>query len=177
MSSEAQQRAAEMARARRDALGIKGGRPKRSKNKGTLLRENVLAHIEQRIFGLADKLLDAHIVTAIGTHRMVVVTIDDEGKKHIETVREESRMQELLDTGIYGLDYLIVEGTPADWRAIEALENRAFGKPKETIDQNVTHTFSLRDLSKRAKEIEQPKRVPHTVVESTVPAQEPQETK
>lgn len=106
--------------------------------------------IKQRILAMADKLLNAEMVAAMGTHRMVVIDTDEDGKKHLTTIRDEARMDILLETGEYGIDYLIIAGAEPDWKAAEALLTRALGKPRETLDIN-HNVFSLMELAKTRK--------------------------
>lgn len=130
-----------------------GGKARKGKKMSkTLEKLRVEAGVRNRILSMADKLLNSQAIAAIGTHRMVVLSFDEEGKKHIETVRDETRMQNLLDNGVYGEDYLILEGTKADWKAADALLTRVFGKPKESLEVN--HTFSLVGLAERRKGLE-----------------------
>lgn len=136
--------------ARGRAGGLAGG-GKRSARK--MKEIAVKAAMKQRIFAMADKLLNAQAIAALGTHRMVVLSFDEEGKKHIETVRDEKRMDTLLDTGVYGQDYLILAGAEPDWKAAESLLTRALGKPKETLDVN-HNVFSLTQLAKSRKDLE-----------------------
>lgn len=127
----------------------KGGRPRGSKSPKTLEKERIQRALNERIFRGADKLYNSLAIAAIGTHRMVVVEKDDEGKTHITTIRDEKRMQKLLDTGKYGKDYMILAGAEPDWRASNAALDRAFGKAKESVEMDVTGQVSLYDLKKR----------------------------
>ena len=91
------------------------------------------------------------MIVAVGTHRMVTVTRDDEGKAHVETVRDVVMIDELLARGKYGEDYLILEGSAPDWRAADALLNRALGKAKETVEHTGDVKFSLTALAKQRR--------------------------
>ncbi len=114
------------------------GRKRGVKSKHTLAnlktREQALELFQQRAFKMTNKLLDAQSIVAMGTHKMIAVTKDAEGKTHVETIRDEKRMQEFLDTGTYGIHYMIVEGSAPDFRAADAILNRALGKPTESIE-------------------------------------------
>ncbi len=98
---------------------------------------------------MAQKLVNAQSIVAQGTHKMVV--IHKGPPPEVETIRDEDRMQKLLDTGVYGVDYLIVAGSMPDAKAADMLLNRAFGKAKESLDLNVDVKFSLKDLAARRK--------------------------
>lgn len=130
-----------------------GGRPKgiTAATKAKLKAQKLL---DIRIAKMADKLLNSQAIVALGTHRMVTVEIDEDGKKHIKTIRDEDRMQKLLDEGEYGIDYMILEGSKADWKAGNALLDRAFGKAKESLALSGEVTFSLKTLVDRRKAIE-----------------------
>lgn len=114
--------------------GKKGGRPKGKKNAKTLEKDRVMDALRQRTLKAADKLLNIQLIAATGTHKMVVVGKDSQGKLTARAVKEGKEMQNLLDTGEYGKDYLIVAATEPDWKAADAMLNRTFGKPKETIE-------------------------------------------
>lgn len=135
-------------------IGFKVGRPKGVLNQETLLKQKAQKEMNIRIAKMADKLLNSQAVVAIGTHKMVTVETDAEGKKHLHVVRDEKRMEKLLTEGEYGKDYLVLEGTPADWKAANALLDRAFGKAKESLAVDVDVKFSLRSLAERRKTID-----------------------
>ncbi len=124
------------------------GRPKGSITQTT--KRKIFAHkrLVERVFKMTDKLLNAQAVVALGSHKMLRPFIKD-GVPSVETIRDEKEMQRLIDTGVYGKDYLIVVGAMPDWRAIESLYNRAFGKAKETLELEGEVKFSLKDLAQR----------------------------
>ncbi len=125
------------------------GRPKGTIDPHTKLKIRAEKNFRFRVYKMTDKLLNSQLVTALGTHKVVTVEIDEEGKKHIKMVNEVSRIEKLLTEGVYGKDYLIIEGTPADWKAANAILDRAFGKAKESISLDVDVKFSLKDLAER----------------------------
>lgn len=135
------------------ANGMLGGRPVGRKNRLTLLKDKMRDKIEKQIAGVSMKIINAQTNVALGMHKMLALTFDEDGKRHIETVRDEKRMQNLLDHGEYGVDYLIVEGEKADWKAGNALLDRAFGKASETLKVNGEVKFSLKTLAMQAREI------------------------
>jgi hypothetical protein len=117
------------------AKARKGGLARRGKkNKKTLDKEISLERIRQRVFAMSDKLVDAQAVIALGTWKMLRPFIGEDGLPHTETIRDMDAMQDLIDNGIHGKDYLIVAGTEPDHKAADALLNRAYGKPTETLD-------------------------------------------
>lgn len=146
---------AEKKRLRRIEIARKAGQANKGKKSArTLAKLQTAAAARERILVAADKLINAQMIQAVGTHRMVVVTVDKDDKRHIETVRDEARMQNLLDEGKYGEDYLILEGSKPDWKAAQSLLDRAFGKAAQQV--SVTHEagFSLVALAKKRKALE-----------------------
>ena len=111
------------------------GRKKGSKLPKTLEKLKQLEALKQRVFAMTNKLVNAQAMIALGTHKMICVHKTAEGMK-AETVRDEDRMQSFLDTGVYGKDYLIVVGKEPDFRAGDALLNRAYGKPTESVEHS-----------------------------------------
>lgn len=126
--------------------GKRVGRPPTKQNESTRLATREKVAFNRRASLMAGKLLNSQAILALGTHHMVTKTIDTDGKVHINIVRDMKRQQNLLDEGEYGKDYLIIEGTPADWRAADAILNRAWGKPKETLEIEGEVKFSLKGL-------------------------------
>lgn len=136
--------------------GALGGRPKGTKNRLTILKEKAMEKMEKSISIRTAKLVDAMTNIALGTHKMVRKYTDDEGRIRTETIRDEKRMQELLDTGTYGIDYIILQGKEGDWKAGNALLDRAFGKAPESVKHSGEVVFSLRGLaeSRRALDVD-----------------------
>lgn len=104
----------------------------------------------------ARKIIDAQTVAALGTYHILAISFDEEGNKHLNIVRDMKRQENLIESGTLGKDYFIVEGTLPDWRAGDAILNRAWGKPKETTVVEGDFTFSLRALHKQAEELRAP---------------------
>lgn len=112
----------------------KPGRPKGSRSLENIARDKALSAIQMRIFKMSMKLVNSQAVAALGTHKVITMEKDEDGVMHVKTIRDEKKMTELLDTGEYGKDYLIVVGAEPDWKAAESLFNRAYGKPSEYVD-------------------------------------------
>lgn len=123
------------------------GRPPGKLNEATRIAQRERAAFNLTASRMAKKLLRSQAVIALGTHHIVTRSIDDEGKVHINIVRDEKRQEKLLEEGTYGKDYLILEGTPGDFRAADSILNRAWGKPTETIDLGGEVQFSLIGLA------------------------------
>lgn len=128
------------------------GRKPGTKNRLTILKEKKKVQMETSIAKMTDKLVNAQAIAALGTSRVVIVSIDGDGKKRLETVRDEKRIDKLLATGILGTDYIILAGADPDWKAANAMLDRAYGKAKDTLE--VQGTFSLLQLGKKADQVE-----------------------
>jgi hypothetical protein len=127
-----------------------GGRSKGSLSPHTKLKMKTEQLIKRRIFRMAEKLISSQSVAALGTYKVITLSIDEvTGQKKVTTIRDEKHITELLDHGEYGKDYLIVAGAEPDWKAANALLDRAYGKAKETLDLNGEIKFSLKDLADR----------------------------
>ena len=112
------------------------GRKKGSKAPKTFEKEKMLEGIRQTIFGMSHKLVMAQSVPALGTYKMLRPFIGEDGLPHTETVRNMDDMQDLIDKGVHGKDYLIVVGDKPDHKAVSALLDRAFGKPVESVEHS-----------------------------------------
>lgn len=130
----------------------KAGRPKGAKNRLTILREKKRIEMETNIAKMTDKLVSSQAIAAIGSYRVVVVTTDAEGKKHLETVKSIKRIDELIAKKEHGKDYMILAGADPDWKAANAMLDRAYGKAKDTLE--VQGTFSLLMLGKKAAQVD-----------------------
>lgn len=141
-------------------MGKKGGvqpgsgRPKGSLNKSTLEQRKVLEAFNQRVMAKADALFNAQLVLAIGS--MKVYRIDEVegegGKKRREHVHvtDANEIKALLDehdgmNGVVDGVYYYFTDVPPDNKAIEAMLNRALGKPKETLEHGgeIAHTHKV----------------------------------
>lgn len=131
--------------------GSKGGRPRGETTPEGRLKLKVEKAINRRVYRMAAKLVDSQAIAAIGTHKVVVITKDSMGLPQVETIRDIKRIEELIDTGEYGKDYLIVAGAEPDWKAANALLDRGFGKAKESMKLDVEVQFSLKNLADRRK--------------------------
>lgn len=129
-----------------------GGRKKGKLLPKTIEKQKTLEAFNKRVFEMADKLLNAQAAVALGSYKMITITIID-GIKTVETIRDDKRMQKLLDTGVLGEDYFIVVGKLPDFKAANALLDRAYGKAKETIDLSGEVKFSLTALAQERERI------------------------
>ena len=132
-------------------MGKKGGvqpgsgRPKGSLNKSTLEQRKVLEAFNQRVMAKADALFNAQLTLAIGSMKVFRVdeTEGDNGKKrrdhvHVTDAEEIKRLLDEHDGGnglVDGTYYYFSDVLP-DNKAIEAMLNRALGKPTEKVEHS-----------------------------------------
>lgn len=138
---------------RRNAL--LGGRPKGLQTAEVKLRRKVERQVQVKIMKMADKLINAQSIIALGTHKIVTISIDPQtNEKHVNMVNDEKEIDRLIETGKYGEDYLIIVGKAGDWKSANALLDRALGKAKENIKLDIEHTFSLKELAERRETLQ-----------------------
>jgi hypothetical protein len=130
------------------------GKPKGKKHKATLEKQAIAEAFNQRVMSHADALFNAQLVLATGSRK--VFRIDEEEgeggkKKRVHTlVTDADEVKALLDEHegaageVDGNYYYFTEVAP-DNRAIDSLLNRAFGKPKETLEHagEIAHTHKI----------------------------------
>lgn len=136
------------------------GRPKGRRSRKTLERQAVQEAFNQRVMQHADSLFNAQLSLAVGSAR--VFRIDEEGegekKKRVHTlVTDADEIKAFLEEhdGAAGevdkIFYYITTAAP-DNKAIEAMLNRALGKPKETVEHQNPDGSSLLDPLAKALE-------------------------
>lgn len=110
---------------------------------------------EQKLLRGVDAALQSMMVAMKGTHHVYIAETDSEGKRKLTRVRDIDQIDKLIETGIYGTDYLITAGAEPDWRAADAFLSRALGKPSETlkIKGKIEHEFSLKSLNRGSRKI------------------------
>lgn len=143
------------------------GRPKGAKSASTLLRERAKLNFEKRASKMSSKLYNAQAVQALGSWKMITIKIID-GVKTVTTIRDEKEIEKLLDHGEINVDYFLVVGAMPDYKASDAILNRAWGKPKESIDLDVNVKVSLKELAEKRKDF-----LNATVVSPTVEIKTP----
>jgi len=112
----------------------KAGRKKGSVNKDTKIVQAMQKTFREKVSKMATKLMKAQAVQALGYHKMLAVTRDADGKMSVETVRDKKRFDDFLENGVLGKDYMLVVAKEPDYKASDALMNRAWGRPKETVE-------------------------------------------
>lgn len=113
------------------------GRPKHSKNKATIEREEALRQFKDRVAINTHKLFNAQLDLAIGEkYLMVVRTIGQAAKQRKETdiVTDIETIKKYLDSdGDIDTDeeYYFMTTKAANNQALDSMLNRTFGRPKE----------------------------------------------
>lgn len=119
------------------------GRPKGKPTKATLEKQKVADAFNQRVMAKADALFNAQLTLAVGS--MKVFRIDETEGENGKTKREHihvtdpDEIKRLLDEhdgmgGVVDGVYYYFTDVPPDNKAIEAMLNRALGKPVDTIE-------------------------------------------
>jgi hypothetical protein len=123
---------------------IKGGRPKGRKDDKTLEREKVLEEIRQQIMQRAAPLVRAAFIPAMGVN--FVYRIDEikneKGrvvhKEHVlvEDPHEIAMALDKIEEGSFDPEekFYYVSAKAPDFRAVEMLINRVFGKAKDMLE-------------------------------------------
>lgn len=120
--------------------------------------------MEKLIYKKTAPLIRAGFISAMGQN--FVYRIDEErdskgkllSRKHVlvEDAREIAEALDKMEEGGQDPDdaYYYVTTKEPDVRAIEMLLNRAYGKPKETIDLNAQIEFSLKGLAAHRQDLQ-----------------------
>jgi len=116
-----------------------GKRPNAGVYKGfkypkTIEKEKIKSEIDKVIMLRASKIVDAQYIMSQGYHVMIEFIKVPGGIPEQKQVSDPKRIQELLDLGEYGKDYVIVLGARPDPKAGDMLLNRTFGKPTESLE-------------------------------------------
>ena len=129
-----------------------GGRPLGSKNKKTLERRMVERAMHQLIMNKASRLLKIMMYQAEGEHSLIrvdeikgprggvtkehnIVTSGREIEKFFNKYAQDINSQDEIEglNGIVKDNYYYIKKKEADWRAIESLLDRVFGKSTQHI--------------------------------------------
>ncbi len=138
-------------------------RTKRGRPPGTILETTKLKRAAQASFNMlashsARRILQSQLYQALGSYYVIELIRDPKDPLIIwerKIVRDDKRIQDFLENGAfeYGHDFIIVEGRPGDFRAGDAILNRAWGKPKETLEVEGDVKFSMRALHLHAQKV------------------------
>lgn len=126
------------------------GRKKGSKDPQTLEREKVMEALRRRIMQSADHLFNAAKSTAIGNQYLWKITTITEGKRKVRSKPELVTDPQEISSFIDCLDrenrgeqvkkdedvYYFISTKEPNVQAVKELFDRAFGKPKETIEHS-----------------------------------------
>lgn len=132
----------------------KAGRKVGSKNKASLERQAVADAFNQRVMAKADALFNAQLTLAVGSMKVFRIdeTEGDNGKKKREHVHvtDAEEIKKLLDEhdgapGVVEGVYYYFQDVLPDNKAIEAMLNRALGKPVDTVEHagEIAHTHKV----------------------------------
>lgn len=122
--------------------GHGGARPGAGKPKGVTNdanRENreALEKYKARVRMRLNRLINSQMALAEGVNYMYVGELDDKGKMQYTQITDPDEIAEALNKGLDKLEdgkiYFITAKDP-DGKAIDAMLDRTFGKPKETIE-------------------------------------------
>lgn len=128
-------------------IAASGGRAKRGISaKKTILLEQAHAEVKQQIAGIAKQLTFAATIEAFGSYSIIR---KDEmyNKKTKKTTIKWTQVvddDEILDVmnelgdidsrGVVGDKYYIITKDKPNYKAVESLLNRSFGRPKESLE-------------------------------------------
>lgn len=133
------------------------GKKKGTKHKKTLERLEALKEYQRLGSAAAHKLFQVQMAASIGTHKMITITKDEDGKPHVTTVKDQDHMDDLLLNGELGKDYFIVFGHAPDTRAADSILDRTFGRAIQSTDitsnGNTIETFNAEQLLKVAERV------------------------
>lgn len=133
--------------------GKLGGRPKGSKSVKTLEKEKIVAALQQRYLRAANQIANAQIGLALGSQYLYKIEkekiVGPKGgityrSKKPELVTAQWEIEQFLEGECEEGDprdehsreatyYFLTAKSPEN-NAIEAIQNRAYGKPKETVE-------------------------------------------
>jgi hypothetical protein len=135
--------------------GARGGAKSRGKlSPKTLETNRVLAEYRQQILKQVAVLLRRNMIPAMGCTYVYKRVEEKRGKTIfvekvlVEDPHEIEMALNMIDqaegydkNGKDGAPYYYIVVKDPDWRAIESLMNRVFGKAKETVDLNARHSM------------------------------------
>lgn len=118
---------------RREA-GSKGGKAKKGKKTAkTLEREASMKALQAYIFKIAPKLVEAQVVEGLGYYQMMIVE-RVAGKLVYKRVSDRKEFDRLIVEGKAGHDYIIMAAEDPNHKASDAVLNRAYGRPTESVE-------------------------------------------
>lgn len=121
------------------------GKPKGVKHTATIQKEAAAQEMRKIIQGLIKPMLVSMLTAGFGSHKFYIK--DDKGKWVVTS--DEEVILARLNEGLEGTDFKW-ERTGGDWRALDALMDRAYGRPKETVE----HTGEVRGIIQVIQQLE-----------------------
>lgn len=120
----------------RTGINNKGGRPKHSKNKVTIEREEALRQFKQRVHDATHHLLNAQMGIAVGSQYLFKVKTFKGQKSDPILVKDPDELEAYLRGDYEGStdEYYFLTTKDPDNRALDSLFNRTYGKPTDNID-------------------------------------------
>lgn len=118
---------------KRGGAGRGQGRKKGSRSKETILRDQSMQALQQYIFKIAPKLVEAQVVEGVGYYRMMVLS-RVAGKVVYTRVTDRKEFDRLISEGKAGEDYVIMAAEDPNHKASDAVLNRAYGRPTESVE-------------------------------------------
>lgn len=116
------------------------GRKKGSLGKKTLEQKEAMEHIRKRVIRATDMLLNSQMGLAKGSYSLWCQRYDNNGKKKGKAflVQDDTIIESFLNGELEGGRdmFYYMKKDRADNKAIANLLDRAYGKPKETVDLN-----------------------------------------
>lgn len=123
------------------------GRPKGSENADTKQRRIAEEAFKSRVATNVDRLFNSQLDLAVGEKYLMVKRVEGEGKNRktwVEVVTDIETIKQYIDDDGASLneeageDFYYMTTKPANNQALDSLMNRAFGKPKESIELDAT---------------------------------------
>jgi hypothetical protein len=132
----------ELAEIRREA-GKLGGRPRKSESEIEKARIASLNYLKERYIGATEKIANAQLGLAVGSQYLYkVITYKKGGRSRPELVEDQATIESYLNgdfdsgrtTAKGDEEFYFLTAKDPDNRAIDSIQNRLHGRPKETID-------------------------------------------
>lgn len=126
-------------KSRRGGARKGAGRPKGKMEQATINRLKIKKAFEDRIHANADRLLNAALTKALGEsflfHKYTVGS-GTKARTETEIVTDVDTIVAYLNDELDNLDdeYYYISTKPVDMVAVKELYDRAFGKPKQTVE-------------------------------------------
>lgn len=113
-----------------------GGRPKGSKSKATLTKEEADRQFKARVYQQSHRLQDAQFSIALGQQFLFKIKTYKGQKSDPQLVKDEEEIRAYLNGEFEGSpdEYYFMTTKEPDNKALDSLFNRGFGRAPESID-------------------------------------------